>query len=330
MKIAIIGAGFAGLATAWHLLQHQDKIPLEVTIFDSSGFGGGASGIAAGLLHPFSGLHAKLNRFGWEGYEETSLLLDAAKKALNSQVFSSSPLLRIALTKEQQDDYLECSLKHTRVDFLKEDECQKLISYLSPHPGILIQDAKTIYPKPYLEGLFLACLALNAKFEQVQINNLKELDRFTHTIVAAGAGISLFKELQEIPFSFTKGQILELEWPNHLPPLPVALNSKSYLIMSQDQKSCIAGATFERNYTTKSPDQKKAEAEIMPKIEALIPALKNAKIISCKTAFRVSSKNHLPFVEKINERLFVFTGLGSKGLLYHSLYAKKLVKILTS
>ncbi|HRD55095.1 MAG TPA: FAD-dependent oxidoreductase, partial [Parachlamydiaceae bacterium] len=50
MKIAIIGAGFAGLATAWHLLQHQDKIPLEVTIFDSSGFGGGASGIAAGLL----------------------------------------------------------------------------------------------------------------------------------------------------------------------------------------------------------------------------------------------------------------------------------------
>lgn len=45
MRIAIIGAGFSGLAAAWYFLQQPH---LEVTVFDKKGIGGGASGVAAG------------------------------------------------------------------------------------------------------------------------------------------------------------------------------------------------------------------------------------------------------------------------------------------
>lgn len=329
MKIAIIGAGFAGLATAWHLLQLQEKIPLEITIFDSIGVGGGASGIAAGLIHPFTGQHAKLNRFGFEGYEEASILLNAAQKMVPNKIFKKTPLLRVCLSKQQEEDFLKCALNYEGVQFLNAAECQRLIPSLSPHPGILIHDTKTAYAKPYLESLFLACMALNAKFEQTKINDLNELKSFTHVVVTAGKEITRFKELRDLGLSFTKGQILTLEWPKDLPKIPFALNSQSYLIMNQDEKSCIAGATFERNYLSDAPDQRKAEAEIMPKIEALIPGLKNAKIINCQAAFRVSSKNHLPLIQEINPRLYIFTGLGSKGLLYHGLYAKKLCEMIT-
>ena len=54
-KLAVIGAGFAGLAVAWHLLAAATPSkPLHVEVFDVHGIAGGASGAAAGLLHPFS------------------------------------------------------------------------------------------------------------------------------------------------------------------------------------------------------------------------------------------------------------------------------------
>ena len=52
-RYAVIGGGFAGIATAWHLLAHADA-PVSVHLFDGAGIAGGASGAAAGLLHPYS------------------------------------------------------------------------------------------------------------------------------------------------------------------------------------------------------------------------------------------------------------------------------------
>ena len=52
-RYAIIGGGFAGVATAWHLLAHANS-PVSIHLFDGAGIAGGASGAAAGLLHPYS------------------------------------------------------------------------------------------------------------------------------------------------------------------------------------------------------------------------------------------------------------------------------------
>ncbi len=57
-RYAIIGAGLAGVATAWHLLkahqQRRDPRPVQLHLFDAWGIASGGSGAAAGLLHPFS------------------------------------------------------------------------------------------------------------------------------------------------------------------------------------------------------------------------------------------------------------------------------------
>jgi len=54
-RIAIVGGGFAGCAVAWHLLAAaRPGAPIAVALFDGAGLGGGASGAAAGLLHPFT------------------------------------------------------------------------------------------------------------------------------------------------------------------------------------------------------------------------------------------------------------------------------------
>ncbi len=324
MKIAIIGAGFAGLATAFYLSKLNP--PNEITLFDHLGIGGKASGIAAGLLHPYSGRNAKLNRFGMEGYSQASELIQIAEKAYGQKVFHSSGLLRVALTKSQVEDFENCSRSHENVYFLAAEECQKLVPGLLPYPGILIKDAKTVYSKPYLQGLFLACKESGITFENNKISTLSELNYFDHVVVSAGADTKFFKEIEHIKMSFVKGQVLELEWPDGLPILNLPVNSQVYLLMTEDKKRCIAGATFERNFESDQKDENFAISEIMPKVVALIPALKNAKIVDCKSAVRVSTKDHLPLIQKIDDKLSIFTGLGSKGLLYHALYAKKLAE----
>jgi hypothetical protein len=92
----VLGAGFAGLSVAWHLLkvlscfsvlaffhcqrqhrlkptdavwlQHSPKDSrVSVDVYDENGVGGGASGVSGGLLHPYSpkGLlhHCHCNHF---------------------------------------------------------------------------------------------------------------------------------------------------------------------------------------------------------------------------------------------------------------------------
>lgn len=49
----MVGGGFAGVAAAWHLLA-LSKGPVAVDLFDVASLAGGASGAAAGLLHPYS------------------------------------------------------------------------------------------------------------------------------------------------------------------------------------------------------------------------------------------------------------------------------------
>jgi glycine/D-amino acid oxidase-like deaminating enzyme len=54
-RYAILGAGFAGISVAWHLLKESPKeLRLSVDVYDEVGIGGGASGVSGGLLHPYS------------------------------------------------------------------------------------------------------------------------------------------------------------------------------------------------------------------------------------------------------------------------------------
>ena len=79
MRIAIVGAGLAGLA----LCSILSKVAgVEVVLFDAKGIGKGASGVSTGLLHPFPGKHAALSRYGKEAFVETLSFLQEVEEKL--------------------------------------------------------------------------------------------------------------------------------------------------------------------------------------------------------------------------------------------------------
>ena len=103
MRIAILGAGFAGLSAAWHLLRRGG---CEVTLFDPKGVGGGASGIAAGLLHPYVGEEGKRSYLASEGIEATLELIAAAEKSLGEKVVLQKGIVRHTFTEELREQFL--------------------------------------------------------------------------------------------------------------------------------------------------------------------------------------------------------------------------------
>lgn len=85
-KYAVLGAGFAGLAVAWHLLKHCPKEShISIDVYDEVGIGGGASGASGGLLHPYSP-KAKVLWRGAECWKECLELLTVAENAAQTKI----------------------------------------------------------------------------------------------------------------------------------------------------------------------------------------------------------------------------------------------------
>ncbi len=323
MKIAIIGAGFSGLATAYYLL---DRYPADITLFDPQGIGGGASGIAAGLLHTYAGLHCKLNLKGAESYQATLNLLQAAAAVQEQPVFAKSGLIRIALSPSNYNDYMKCAATFPDVQALTASEVMRLVPGAVECPGIFIESALTVYTGNYLNGLWNLCQKKDARLEKVAIQSLEELNSYDLVVVCNSASAIHLKELKALPINPVKGQLLELEWPEHLPVPSAPLNSQAYLVMNPDRRTCVVGATFERDFSSALPDLSIAVQDIMPKVTAMLPGLKDAKIVGCRSGIRASAPGHMPYLKQINPKCWALLGLGSKGLLYHAYYAQKLVK----
>lgn len=323
LNIAIVGTGFTGLAAAWHLLKYPN---VSVTLLDQKEVGKGTSGIAAGLLHYYAGLHAKLNRFGREGYHETCELIKIAEKTLGRPVSESSGILRLALSEEQDRDYaLAASQFQHEIHSFSSEKCRELVPYLNSSSGIFIPSALTVYTQDYLMGLWEACRLKGALFQSQKITHLDELSDYDSIILATGGESHQFVDFKECRLIPNKGHLIELEWPSHLPILPFPINSHIYLVMSETKKTCLVGSTYERNFTDLKVDVQKAKSEILPKAYELFPALQETPIVNIFVGLRLSSKNHLPFIKKLNHKTWLLTAMGSKGLLYHSYFSKQLV-----
>ncbi len=235
MKIAVIGAGFAGLAAAFHLSRDH-----KVVIFDAKGIGGGASGVSTGLLHPYPGEQGRRSWKAIEAMITARKLLQEAEKALGRPVASYTGILKIGECVGAGDDVEQLGLE------------QFLI-----HSGI------TVFTKLYLEGLFQAG---GAELRLQEIQTLEELEGFDAIILAVGAGICKFSECKHLRLNFVKGQILTCEQKE---PLERSVTGKRYTAITQDPHVCHIGATYERDFVSEEPCLETAQRLLKPESAVL-------------------------------------------------------------
>lgn len=309
MRIAVIGAGLLGLACAYTLSTNKNA---RVSLFDKEGIASGASGIAAGLLHPFAGKKATLNWNGFEAYHDAIKLLTVSSNTLGRQVMQKSGIFRPATSSTQVALFQKASQLHPECIWKDDSELQ--------HPGIFIPCGVQVDCPLYLSGLFKACLANGVTFDIATIQSSQELDQFDLAIFTVGAGFDAISGLKHPPIHAVKGQLLELEYDAQI---PYGISSQSYIAQVQEG-SIVAGSTYEHSWNTPGPDLATCEQEIRSKTRQFSHTFADLKLLSCKAGFRATTQDKKPFIAQSGAKSWCLGGLGSKGLLYHAWLANSL------
>jgi glycine/D-amino acid oxidase-like deaminating enzyme len=163
---------------------------------------------------------------------------------------------------------------------------------------------------------------MGGRLEKKKIENL---EGFSSVVVAAGAGSEAL--VGQLPVSLIKGQVLladagEISLPSH------SLVGKGYVAIEGSQV-CV-GSTYERSYTSASFDEEVARSLILRPMKQFFEDVDALTIVGGRAAIRVCVKGHyFPIIKKIKTGVWVVTGLGSRGLLYHALIGKKAAEEIT-
>lgn len=305
MRIAIIGAGFSGLAAAWNLLNFQH----QVVIFDP--LQGGASTIATGLLHPYVGEEGRRSLFATESIAKTEELLQVAEKSLGQAVYREG-VIRIA-----QNEAQKCAFENHSAVF-------KDVMPLGNN-RFFVKSGKTVFCKRYLQGMRLAIVERGGQFIAEKIIELRQLKAFDQIVIAAGSSIRDFPEVQ-LKLKFVKGQVLTCRVPDHM-QIERSLIGKGYIAVSDEPKVCHVGATYERHDMTENTNLLQTQKLLFTKISRFYPEIEQLQPIGCSSAIRVMRQGHyFPIATKISAQLWAITAMGSRGLLYHAYFGNKLAQ----
>jgi len=307
MKFAVVGAGFCGLALSYYL---SKKNLYDITLIDQVGIAAGASGIAAGLLHPYVGFKGRLNWRGHEALQETKHLL-----ALTGQNCPSG-ILRIPRSDEQWRLFQEGAALYDDMDL-----------YEVNHPGILqregvlIHSGLTVNCQSYLHELWNLAKNQGCTLKKQTIKSLQELHEFDAVVICNGP---LAMQLLGLRLKLIKGQLLKFQWPENWPPLLQSVVSCKYVVM-EGNDACWVGGTYEHHFDHGNPDESIAREEILSDLQRFMPKLVESPILDCQAGIRVFAPDRRPLMQQVDPKTWVFTGMGSKGLLYHALMAKEFV-----
>lgn len=303
MRIAIVGAGLSGLSIATYLLRKNSAI--DITIFDQDGIGKGASSLAS-LIHPYPGKHGKRSLYASAALLIARELFKFAEK-FATKPFASSGILRSAYTVEEEQNFISMGKLYRDVYL-----------YHSQIPFFHISSGFTINTSQYLQSLWRFCKKQNATFRCQTIISIEELNNFDHTVLAMGSGIRKFDFVDNYSFDFVKGQILYSNI-KRICHIPMSCIAKGYIAQIPNSNIHL-GSTYEHNFTQMDFSLGEAQQRIIGKLSTCFPWIKEISISGGKAAIRVCNKKHyFPVFDKISPGLWVMTGMGSRGLLYHAI-----------
>ncbi|MBS0623128.1 MAG: FAD-binding oxidoreductase [Verrucomicrobia bacterium] len=328
MKIAVLGGGFAGLSLAWYLCRYTTG-SARIDIYDPAPITMGASRVSLGILNPYMGRQAKK---AWESdhcIKEVHRLITESSNAGEKPIILATGLLRPACTQEQIQEFQARASDYSDTQWWDKAACEKAVQGLQlpfAGGGLYIPHAVTLNIDQYLRGLWINIARHSVQYLKFSVLGKDTLAPYDRVVIAMGANCLDFAVLKDLPITRVKGQVLQLKWPEHLPPLPMSVAGEGQLVMSPDYKSCLVGSTYERDFKDFHSDQEFARREILNKISPFFPSLASAPIIECRARIRASSKSHLPMLGKVNDKIWFYTGLGSKGLLYHAWASSKLAQ----
>ncbi|MQL87874.1 hypothetical protein Taro_020425 [Colocasia esculenta] len=288
--------------------------PLCVDVYDEIGIGGGASGVAGGLIHPYSP-KGKLLWRGAEFWRECLKLLSIAERA---------PTVR--------------ARDGVSADLLDSPNEQIVWRRGIVRPATTLKNAEIL--KENAQGCLDSCSI--KILDQYAVQKLVP-GSYNGVIICLGAKADMLPELSGIlPLRMCRGVVAHMKLPDDIRE-PYGSWSPSVLsdawLAVQGPRTAIMGSTWQwgsRDYSSRvSPEEGcRAFEELLPKASVVYPAVKQWEFVGASGGLRamppLTALGSLPLLGCVNDLVgekfgcnyWLIGGLGARGLLYHGLLGK--------
>ncbi|WP_228078522.1 glycine oxidase ThiO [Streptomyces profundus] len=355
--VVVVGGGVIGLATAWRTALRG----LATVVVDPRP-GGGAAGVAAGMLAPVTELHhgeetlLRLNLASADRYP--AFVAELTEAAGTDVGYRACGTLAVALDADDRAQLRESHLLQRRcgleVAWLTGRECRRLEPMLAPgvRGGLRVDGDHQVDPRPLVAALRTACQRAGVGWRREAATELLVSgdravgvalaggDRLTagQTVLAAGCHSGALAGLPPevaVPVRPVQGEILRLRDLPGRPPLlhrtvrAVVRGAEVYLV-PRDSGELVVGATSdERGWDTRVTAG--GVYQLLRDAHELVPGITELPLLETRAGLRPTTPDNAPLLGPTAlPGLQLATGHHRNGILLAPITGEALAASLTS
>ncbi len=334
--VIVAGGGVAGACAALHLSRSR-----RVLLLDACREGSEASGPAAGLVNP---LMAQRARPVWRMEEALDALHATLDIAGAAELFRAGGVLRPAADVAQAAHFRQAAEAHpSHGEWVASEESEERYPAVrAPFGALLVRTGGALPFQELIRRLTAAAVRNGAEvrkgavvtgFEEADASGWVEVESEAraervhgkYVVLALGGGWAGHPELRELGLHSVKGQTVEVRPAGGLDLSGVPhLAGTGYVVSGG--ATLVLGSSYEHVFSDLRPSPERT-AEIVAKVAHMLPLVSGAEVVAEWAGVRVTVPGaRLPMVGPLpnRKRVWVLTGLGSKGLLMAPLLAREL------
>jgi tRNA U-34 5-methylaminomethyl-2-thiouridine biosynthesis protein MnmC len=341
----ILGAGLAGLSLADALSTYD----ISSIVIDKNAVGSGASGTPGGLVNPATGRRAKKSWKAEKCYEAIAQNLEKVQAQSETNFYKNNGLLRPALlekmARKMKEQHQTTSWPDGWCQWKTESEIKEI------HPGVKCVNGGLWLPigltvdvgqymnayAKYLENQGITILTGQKPQEIHQKKQWHiELEDTTihadHLVYATGHYTGESDYWDWLPINLIKGQVARFKSTEGPLSFSHSISSLGYMAHIGADDTFVQGSTYEHDFNHLNPD-KEGEQYLRKRMRRTLPQLEEqCEVVEQWAGVRTSTPNYKPIIGEhpTYQNLHVFTGLGSKGLLYGKFLAEHFAEHLTN
>ena len=313
----IIGQGLAGTIISQKLLEANHSIHVIENFKANS-----ASRIAAGVYNPVTYRKLKMAEYANFLIPEVELFYPKLEKLLNAHFYTSSSFLKILTDIEELNNWQIQSAISKNAPFMSKEiftsDFENSIENKIGAGQVLQSGVVNTTPllDAYKSYLKLSDQISEEQFDYSQLiisDSLIEYKKITakNIIFCEGVGISENPWFNWLPIQKFKGEVLEIEAPTL--SLTRMVN-RGVFVLPMGNARFKVGATHDWKKVDEIPTQK-GKLELTEKLDNIINV--PYRIVSHSAGLRPATRDRHPYIgsHPIHKNMFVFNGLGSKGVI---------------
>lgn len=322
-SVAVIGGGLAGTNIA-------DKLSgkgLQVDLYEEKKIGAGASGNTRGLFNPrFTSQRGPVSDFYASAYAL------AVRKFKSLQDIGFNPCGSVHLLTDEDKKKRVIGAVHSwgwhsdHMRMVEAEEACGITGVRITSSAVFLADAGFVSPEKLCKVLAENITVLFEKAGPLTMINNKWIvsgRKYDAVVIASGAGVMEFAQLDYIPFSTVRGQIAVAPETEATKKMKTNICYGGYCSPADDGEHVI-GSTFQP-WLTDTEIRQEDNADIRSNFENHVPALSGEMdITAARAALRVATKDRFPVVGRVPayDNLYISAGHGSHGLISSALAAE--------